>query len=79
MLVRTPAALKKRRYRRRLRDGVCVLSIEVKEAEFAEALLLAERLTDRQALRRDQLTHAAESVITEFAERWLRMRGPHHM
>jgi hypothetical protein len=59
MLARTPAALKKRRYRRRLRDGRCVLSVEVKEAEFAEALMLAGRLTDRQALRREQLTRAA--------------------
>jgi hypothetical protein len=29
MLARTPAALKKRRYRRRLRDGECVLNPEV--------------------------------------------------
>jgi len=56
MLARTPAALKKRRYRRRRRDGVCVLYVEVKEAEFAEALLTAGYLTERQALRRDQLT-----------------------
>ena len=53
MLARAPAALKKRRYRRRLRDGVCVLYVEVKEAEFAEALLTAGYLTERQALRRD--------------------------
>src|SRR5262249_33613525 len=56
MLARTPAALKKRRYRRRRRDGVCVLYVEVKEAEFAEALLTAGYLTERQALRRAQLT-----------------------
>jgi hypothetical protein len=70
MLARTPAALKKRRYRRRLRDGVVVLSVEVREAEFAEALLLASRLTDRQALRRDQLTRAANDILQEFADRW---------
>jgi hypothetical protein len=60
------------RYRRRLRDGVCVLSPQVKEAEFAEALMLAGRLTDRQALRRDQLTREAESILAEFTDRWLR-------
>jgi hypothetical protein len=42
MLARSPAALKKRRYRRRLRDGVVVLSVEVKEAQFVDALLLAK-------------------------------------
>ena len=70
MLARTPAALKKRRYRRRLRDGICVLRVEIKEAEFAEALMLAGRLTDRAALHREQLTRAAESVLAEFAARW---------
>jgi hypothetical protein len=33
MLARTPAALKKRRYRRRLRDGICVLKVEVKQLD----------------------------------------------
>jgi len=75
MLARTPAALKKRRYRRRLRDGVCVLSVEIKEAEFAEALLLANRLSERAALRRDQLTRAASDVLREFTDRWRRSRS----
>jgi len=65
MLARTPAALKKRRYRRRLANGVIVLSLEVREVEFAEALLLAKRLTDRQALRRD---------LQEFTDRWRGLR-----
>ena len=70
MLARTPAALKKRRYRRRRRDGVCVLYIEVKEAEFAEALLTAGYLTERQALRRDQLTREAKDILEQFTDRW---------
>jgi hypothetical protein len=74
MLARTPAALKKRRYRRRLRDGRCVLSPEVVEHEFAEALILSGRLSEREALRREQLTHAAESILSEFTERWRRSR-----
>jgi hypothetical protein len=78
MLARTPAALKKRRYRRRLRDGVIVINVQVKEAELAEALMLAGRLTDQAALRRDQLTRAAENILVEFADRWLRTRGPPH-
>jgi hypothetical protein len=74
MLARSPAAVKKRRYRRRLRDGIAVLSPEVYEHAFAEALMLAGRLTERQALRRDQLTRAAEGILAEFTERWLRLR-----
>jgi hypothetical protein len=69
MLARTPAALKKRRYRRRRRDGVCVLYVEVKEAEFAEALLTGY-LTERQALRRDQLTREAKDILEQFIDRW---------
>jgi len=78
MLARTPAALKKRRYRQRLRDGVCVLHPEVYEAEFAEALQLSGRLSERETLDRGQLTHAAERVLREFTDRWLRMRSPPH-
>jgi hypothetical protein len=78
MLARTPAAMKKRRYRRRLRDGVCVLHPGVKEAEFAEALLLSGRLSEREALHRDQLTRGAESILAEFTQRWLRMRDSPH-
>jgi hypothetical protein len=74
MLARTPAALKKRRYRRRLANGVIVLSLEVREVEFAEALLLAKRLTDRQALRRDQLTREAKDILQEFTDRWRGLR-----
>jgi hypothetical protein len=70
MLARTPAALKKRRYRRRLRDGRCVLSPEVVEHDFAEALLLSGRLSEYEALRRDQLTRAAEAILCEFTARW---------
>jgi hypothetical protein len=70
MLARTPAALKKRRYRRRLRNGRCVLSPEVVEHDFAEALLLSGRLSEREALRRDQLTRAAEAILCEFTARW---------
>jgi type 1 fimbriae regulatory protein FimB/type 1 fimbriae regulatory protein FimE len=67
MLARTPAALKKRHYRRRRRDG------------NAEALLISGRLTDSQSLRREQLTHQAESILREFTERWLRLRVIHKL
>jgi len=42
----------------------------VKEAEFAEALLTAGYLTERQALRRDQLTREAKDILEQFIDRW---------
>jgi hypothetical protein len=75
VLARTPAALKKRRYRHRLRDGLIVLSIEVCECELAEALITSERLSERQSASRDELKHAVENVVREWCERW-RQRKP---
>jgi hypothetical protein len=74
MLARSPATTRKRRYRRRLANGAIVIHCEVKEAEFAEALLLAGRLSDRQALRRDKLASAAGAILQEFVARWLAHR-----
>ena len=74
MLARTPAALKKRRYRKRLRDGAVVLHPEVCEHAFAEALIISGRLDERQALQRDELTRAAASILAEFTQRWRRSR-----
>jgi hypothetical protein len=71
MLARTPAALKKRRYRRRLANGIVVLNIEVIEAAFASALLASDRLTEREALQRGKLAGAAEKILAEFTARWL--------
>jgi hypothetical protein len=70
MLARSPSALKKRRYRKRLRDGAIVLHLEVKEAAFAEALLLSRRLDEGLALQRDELTRAGERILREFIDRW---------
>src|SRR5262245_64758299 len=70
MLARTPAAAKKRAYRRRLRAGRIVLKLEVSEADLAEAMIAAERLTEAETTRRDALNRAAEGVLTEWCERW---------
>jgi hypothetical protein len=72
MLARTPAALKKRRYRRRLRDGLVVLRVEVAECELAEAMIAAGRLSPGAAVDRSELEAAAAAVLTEWAARWLR-------
>jgi hypothetical protein len=71
MLARTPAAQKKRRYRRRLANGITVLNVEVIETAFVEALLIADRLSEREALQRGKLAGAAEKILTEFTARWL--------
>ena len=72
MLARAPASTKKKRtYRRRQRDGAIVLGCEVREHEFAEALLASRRLDERQALHRDHLARAAEEILREFTRRWL--------
>jgi hypothetical protein len=72
MLARTPAALKKRRYRRRLRDGKIVLKLEVDECELAEALIAAERLTEAESTQRDALTRATESMLRDWCDLWRR-------
>jgi hypothetical protein len=72
MLARTPAATKKRAYRRRLRDGKIVLKLEVGEAELAAALIASERLTPAESRQRDALTHAVEGVLREWCQRWRR-------
>jgi hypothetical protein len=74
MLARTPAAMKKRRYRRRLRDGLVVLHLEMVEADLVEALCLAGRLSEAEAVRRSALEHAAAEVLAEWAARWLHKR-----
>jgi hypothetical protein len=70
MLARTPAAQKKRRYRKRLRDGVIVLPLEVREHELVEALLVAGWLTEIQTTRREELTRAGENIVAEWCRRW---------
>jgi hypothetical protein len=76
MLARTPAALKKRRYRRRRRDGMIAPHVQFHEHAFAEALITSKRLTEQQALRRELLTREAESILAEWTDRWLRMKSP---
>ena len=69
MLARTPVATRKKRaYRRRQRDGAIVLGCEVREHDFATALLASRRLDERQALRRDHLARAAEDTLRRQLE-----------
>jgi hypothetical protein len=70
MLARSPAALKKARYRARQRDGVIVLQIEIGEHALAEAMIESERLSERDALDRAKLVGAVELVLSEWCARW---------
>jgi hypothetical protein len=70
MLARSPAAAKKRAYRRRLRDGKIVLKLEVDECELAAALIASERLSEAESTQRDALARATEAVMREWCERW---------
>jgi len=74
MLARSPAAAKKRAYRRRLRGGLIVLKVEICECELAEALLAAGRLDPVRALQRAELERAAEGVLREWCDRWRRQQ-----
>jgi len=72
MLARSPAAQKKRKYRRRLRDGMIAPHVQFHEHGLAEALLKSQRLTEAEAMRRDKLVREAEAILAEFIERWQR-------
>jgi hypothetical protein len=74
MLARTPAAIKKRAYRRRLRNGLRVIHLEIHEHRLTEALLAAGRLDAAAAEARSVLERAAEEVLAEWCTRWLQRK-----
>jgi len=65
-----PGAKKKRKYRRRQSNGLIAPHVQFHEHAFAEALITAGILSERQALRRDQLVREAEDIIAQFIARW---------
>jgi hypothetical protein len=71
MLAKTPAAVSKRRYRARRRAGLMAYQIVCNEFELIEALLVAGRLTEREALDRHAVERATGEVVSEWAQRWL--------
>jgi len=66
-----PEAVRKRRQRLRQDRGMIAPPVEFHEHRFAEALLLAGRINEAEALNRDHLVREAEYVLAEFATRWL--------
>jgi hypothetical protein len=70
----TKAARKQRRQRDRHKRGAVMLTAEVIEADFAEALLMAGALTPEQALDRRELSRGLEMVAREWTAIWLRRK-----
>lgn len=64
------ACEKKRRQRARARLGQVVLRVVVHEHELIEALLETGRITERDALCRQNVEAAAAHVLKTFIARW---------
>jgi hypothetical protein len=67
---RTGAAVRQRRSRSRRTRGMIMLRVEVHEHSIAEALIVAGRLTDAEALCRGRVERELAKVIQEWASRW---------
>jgi hypothetical protein len=65
------AALRQRKQRRRHREGLIHLRVDITE-NFAEALIEAGRLTAEETSRRTLLERELERLVEDFVERWPR-------
>jgi hypothetical protein len=65
------AAARQRRARRRHREGLISLRVDITE-NFAEALVEAGRLTAEETLRAGLLARELERLVADFVERWPR-------
>jgi hypothetical protein len=68
--VRAADAKRQRRRTPRRNAGLCVLRIEAHEIDLARALIISERLTQAEALRRSLIDRAAAKILAEFVARW---------
>jgi hypothetical protein len=74
---RQGANRRKRVFRERQKHGCIVLRVQVNEHELAAAMLTAGHLTEAEALCRTALEHGAATVLSEWAEQWLRDANHH--
>lgn len=63
---------RQRRTRARKRVGLAVFRLELGEGAAIEALILAGRLTEGEALRRRSVERELAAVMSEWAAMWLR-------
>jgi hypothetical protein len=69
---RTAATHRKREQRRREREGRVQLNIEADEYRLALALITSQRMTAEAALRRDLVAREVGTILSDWADRWLK-------
>lgn len=72
MLHRPPSqsAERQKRARERRKLGITVMRAEIDEARFAEALILAGRLSAEETGNRKLVEAEFQQVVEDFIERW---------
>jgi hypothetical protein len=65
-----PNAVRQSEWRRRQRQGLRVLSVEVEDNSFADGLIRAGWLRADQTLDRALLSNAAAEVLNEWISLW---------
>jgi len=65
-----PATIRTRRYRRRLRDGVCIVRVPIPGVEVAEVAISLALLTPQEALDRAKLAEVVEGLVTSWLAHW---------
>ena len=68
---KNPAAARQRAYRQRFNRGEMALTIRVKR-KVTEALLVAERVTDKESRDRKKLSAELAAVLEEWASHWVK-------
>jgi hypothetical protein len=63
-------AVRRRRYRARLKRDVIVLKVEVPRVSYTEALIASGRVSEPEALLREKIEEATTLLLTHWAERW---------
>ena len=69
---RSANANRQRRQRQRRKLGRVIMKAEIDESRFAEALILAGRLSAEQTGNRTLVEAELEKLVEDFIERWTR-------
>jgi hypothetical protein len=66
----SPNAARQKRARERRKAGIAIMKAEIDECRFAEALILAGRLSAEQTASRALVEGKLKKLIEDFIERW---------